>query len=149
MNKKRKQNFIDTHVQGALVRRILFHWCLFFFVTCMLVAVLNALSGDPSLSLADRIWGETGTLGIVAVAMMVLFPAFALDTIRFSNRFVGPISRLRRSLRELRSNGTAEKIKFRDNDFWVEMANEFNQVVDLVSEKKDANADQDETVASA
>ncbi len=126
--KQRKQNFIDTHVQGSLVRRILVHWCIFFFVTCVLVAVLNALSGDPSLPFAEKVVGETGTLVIVAVSMLVLFPAFALDTIRFSNRFVGPISRLRRSLRELRDNKTTRRIKFRDNDFWAEMANEFNDV---------------------
>lgn len=133
---KRTQNFIDTHVQGALVRRILMHWSIFFFVTCMLVAVLNGLAGDPSLPFSAKIWGESGTLGLVAVSMLVLFPAFALDTIRFSNRFVGPISRLRRSLRELSQNKKVEKIQFRDNDFWSEMAKEFNDVVELVQKEQ-------------
>lgn len=146
-DKKRTQNFIDTHVQGALVRRILMHWCIFFFVTCMLVAVLNGLAGDPSLPFSEKIWGESGTLGLVAVSMLVLFPAFALDTIRFSNRFVGPISRLRRSLRELSQNKTAKKIQFRDNDFWAEMANEFNDVVELVNGEQAAADTTKETTA--
>lgn len=144
--KNRKQNFIDTHVQGSLVRRILMHWCIFFVVTCMLVAVLNALSGDPSLPFAEKVVGETGTLAMVAVSMLVLFPAFALDTIRFSNRFVGPISRLRRSLRELGQNKTTQRIQFRDNDFWAQMADEFNEVVELV-ESREAASQQEETTA--
>lgn len=144
---KRTQNFIDTHVQGALVRRILMHWCIFFFVTCMLVAVLNGLAGDPSLPFAEKLWGESGTLGLVAISMLVLFPAFALDTIRFSNRFVGPISRLRRSLRELSENKTAKRIQFRGNDFWAEMADEFNDVVELVEGETSSNRQDEETAS--
>lgn len=147
-NKLRKQNFIDNHVQGSLVRRILMHWAIFFVVTCMLVGVLNALSGDPSLPFMEKLWGSSGELGLVAISMIVLFPVFALDTVRFSNRFVGPISRLRRSLRELGETNTTEKIQFRDNDFWAEMAEEFNTVVDMVEDKRQTATPQEETVSA-
>lgn len=109
----------------------------------MLVAVMNGLSGDPSLPFAQKLWGESGTLGIVAVAMLVLFPAFALDSVRFSNRFVGPISRLRRGLRELAENKTTETIRFRDDDFWAEMADEFNKVVETVQSQAAQQAERE------
>ena len=146
MANKRKQTFVDSHVQGRLVRRIMLHWCIFFAITCVLFAVMNALGGDPSLSLWERVWGDTSTMVMAGLVILCLFPAFALDTVRFSNRFVGPVSRLRSSLRELGETGNAEKIKFRGNDFWTEMADAFNQVADRVrSEPAEPAREKEET----
>ena len=143
--RNRKQSFVDSHVQGALIRRILMHWLLFFGITVMLIAAMNALGADPSLSLTDRIMtGGSGTMVLFAVVMLCLFPAFALDTIRFSNRFVGPITRVRRCLRELGTTGETERIKFRDNDFWAEMAKEFNTVADRVQRAEQGNLPESE-----
>jgi len=71
--------------------------------------------------------------------MLALFPAFMLDTIRFSNRFVGPIARVRRHLRQL-GEGNTERCSFRDNDFWSELANEFNSVAERVEQLESENA---------
>ena len=129
--RNRNQKFIDSHVQGALIRRILFHWFVFFGVSILLIGAMNTLGADPSLSFTERLMtGGSGTLFLFAIVMLCLFPAFALDTIRFSNRFVGPITRVRRCLRELGTTGDTERITFRDNDFWAEMAKEFNAVTD-------------------
>jgi nitrogen fixation/metabolism regulation signal transduction histidine kinase len=71
----------------------------------------------------------------MAIVMVSLFPAFMLDTIRFSNRFVGPIGRVRRYLRQLK-DGQTDHCAFRDDDFWSELAVEFNEVADLVESQK-------------
>ena len=55
MNRKRKQKYVDTHVQGALLRRILVHWIVFFVVAVMTLAVMVALVGDPALTMLDRL----------------------------------------------------------------------------------------------
>ena len=128
---KRKQNFIDTHVQGALLKRICGHWLVFFFVAAFAIILLQTLLGDPAMTLSDRLWLETGEFMFMGIVMISLFPAFMLDTIRFSNRFVGPIARLRRHLRQLKDGDTGH-CTFRDSDFWSGMANEFNAVADLV-----------------
>jgi hypothetical protein len=133
---QRKQNFVDSHVQGALLRRILFHWVIFFLVNAMAIIMLQTLLGDPAKTIGDRIRLEIGEFTLMAIVMFSLFPAFMLDTIRFSNRFVGPIGRLRRSLREL-AQGSAEHCTFRNSDFWSGMANEFNTVADMVKSQKD------------
>ena len=132
---QRKQNYVDSHVQGALLRRICSHWLVFFFVSGIAVILLQTLLGDPAKTLGQRIRMETGEFMLMAIVMISLFPAFMLDTIRFSNRFVGPIGRVRRHLRELQS-GETERCKFRDDDFWSEMASEFNGVADLVKTQK-------------
>ena len=132
---KRKQNFVDKGVQGGLIRRIFVHWVVFFFVTTLAVLSLKTLLGEPSLSFSDRLSAELGEFVYLGIVFLAIFPAFMLDTIRFSNRFVGPITRLRRHIREL-SQGETENIKFRDNDFWLTLADEFNELNDLVKSQK-------------
>jgi signal transduction histidine kinase len=137
MKHKRTQNFVDTKVQGALLRRILFHWVAFFVVTGMSIILLQAmLSGPDGFTLAERITKEAGEFTLVAIVMVCLFPAFLLDTVRFSNRFVGPVGRLRRYLKQLGKDQNTEHCAFRGNDFWSEMAAEFNDVADLVESQK-------------
>ncbi len=132
---KRKQNYVDSHVQGALLRRICSHWVIFFVVSGVAIIALQALLGDPAKTIAERIQFEAREFMFMALVMVSLFPAFMLDTIRFSNRFVGPIARLRRYIRDLKT-GKTEHCSFRNNDFWNDMATEFNGVADLVASQK-------------
>ncbi len=137
MSKKlRRQHWVDSQVQGTLVRRILFHWCAFFVVTLMCVSVMQLLLGDPNKTITERITQPGSGLILVGVIMLALFPAFALDTIRFSNRFVGPIARLRRFMRELSEGKEIGTLAFRDNDFWADVADEFNSVTARVQEQE-------------
>lgn len=143
---KRRKNYTDTHVQGSLIRRVLFHWCIFFAVTAIALTTLPALTGDPALPFSERLQAELGKSGILFVVMLGLLPAFMLDTVRFSNRFVGPIARLRGAMRKLSREQQADPIQFRDNDFWTEIANEFNAVSELVANQQ--NAPEQEPVGS-
>lgn len=137
MNRKRKQKFVDTHVQGALLRRILLHWVSFFFVAAMTVVLMKTLIGDMNVTFMENVMNSIGEFSLIGVILLCLFPVFMLDTVRFSNRFVGPIGRLRRHLQELGTEKSTKKCSFRDNDFWSGMAEEFNKVVSLV-EQQDA-----------
>ncbi len=131
----RRQTWVDSQVQGTLIRRILLHWCAFFVVTLMCVSVMHLLLGDPNQSMAERASAPGSSMILIGVIMLALFPTFALDTIRFSNRFVGPIARLRRYMRELADGDKVNTLAFRDNDFWAEVADEFNAVARLVSDQ--------------
>ena len=138
MRLKRRQHYVDSHVQGSLLRRILFHWALFFVIACLAVVVMQALMGDPNLPMIERVQHEAGEFVFLGIILLSLFPAFMLDTIRFSNRFVGPMARLRRVLRELgNEQEDVEVVKFRDSDFWADVADEFNKVSDLVRSQRD------------
>jgi hypothetical protein len=48
--------------------------------------------------------------------------------LRLSNRFVGPVGRLRKGLKDLASGNRTEPLLFRDDDFWRDMAGDFNEV---------------------
>jgi hypothetical protein len=133
--KSRTKNYIDNHVQGALLRRIFSHWLMFFTVAGFAVILLQTLLGDSDVSVMERLKYQAGEFTFFAIVMGALLPAFMLDTIRFSNRFVGPITRLRRHLRQL-ADGNSDKCSFRGADFWQDMAEEFNAVANLVEKQK-------------
>ena len=132
---KRKKKYVDNQVQGALLRRIFSHWFMFFFVAGLSVIMLKTLLGDSNLSVWDRFNHQLGEFTFFALVMAALFPVFMLDTVRFSNRFVGPIGRLRRHLQQL-SRGDTSECKFRGDDFWIEAAEEFNTVAALVKSQQ-------------
>lgn len=138
---ERKQNYVDGKVQGALVTRIMCHWLCFFVVTAFLFVVMQSMLGDPAVPLMERMAGSMREFALVAVIILAVLPAFALDTIRFSNRFAGPIFRVRRALSELSQHGTTEPIKFRDNDFWQEIALDVNRVIERVQQARAQEAD--------
>lgn len=129
MKHSRKQNYVDSTVQGALLRRIVIHWCLYFVVAGLAIVMLQAmLSGPQGDPLATRLMHEASEFTLVGLILICIFPAFLLDTVRFSNRFVGPVGRLRKYLRHLGQDGNTEELTFRGNDFWAEMAEEYNIV---------------------
>ncbi len=141
MRFKRRQHYIDSHVQGSLLRRIFIHWITFFGVACLSVVVLKTLLGDPSEPIMQRMVSESSEFIFLGVILISLFPAFMLDTIRFSNRFVGPIARLRRVLRELGNNDDVTVVKFRESDFWADVANDFNKAAALCKQQREEIAE--------
>ena len=137
MKHARKQNYIDSAVQGALLRRIILHWFLYFVVAGLAIVTLQAmLSGPNGEPLMTRVMQQISEFSLVGLILICIFPAFLLDTVRFSNRFVGPVGRLRRYLRQLGQDGNPERLSFRGNDFWAEMAEEFNVVASCFEDQQ-------------
>ena len=68
------------------------------------------------------------------VAVTLLVPIIAYDVLVISNRFAGPLYRMRRSLRALGAGESVDPIHFRDHDFLQELAVEFNAVADRVEQ---------------
>ncbi len=128
---QRCKKFVDNHVQGALIKRVLLHWVALFFVLGIAILGLKTLMADPGLSPTVRFAQAKGDFLLVAILMFALLPVFILDTIRFSNRFVGPIARFRQGLKDLTQKKNV-RLKFRQGDFWQEMAAEFNAVSQLL-----------------
>lgn len=121
---QRGKLFVDRQVQGRLISRILIHWSVFFALTTMIGFFLNFLGGGGSATL----WSAIRAQIPLAIVMLVLLPWFIHDSIRISNRFVGPIIRLRRFMRDLTNNDSCGELGFRTGDNWNELATEFNEL---------------------
>jgi hypothetical protein len=64
----------------------------------------------------------------VLFAASLVLPLLLLDVLRISHRFAGPMYRLRNALRDAADGKQVPPVKFREGDFWCEMADEFNRV---------------------
>lgn len=128
MSQKRSRVYIDYPVQGALARRIVVHWCVFFILSMISLFALELFLGDPELTLAGHLGVLWGKYAFFVILMICILPTFVYDSIKLSNRFVGPIMRLRESIRNLAKGEKVEELKFRDNDFWYELSDDFNVV---------------------
>jgi hypothetical protein len=153
----RRHWFVDPKIQGALIGRVALYWS-----ACLLAAGLMlwcSLAGSRPESL---IYGGLGVVwmhfGPVLIASLLLLPIAIVDVIRFSNRFVGPLLRLRRSMRQLARGEHVAPIQFREGDYWQDLAEGFNGVLARVQAETPAAAlgiwdggwkEEDQTVAIA
>ena len=144
----RKRLFIDPKVQGALVLRVLLYWAV-CLITVTLMLLCWSILRTPRIFYThlDDMWFHYGP---AFIASFILLPMVVLDIIRVSNRFAGPLVRLRRSMRALARGEHVEPIRFRDGDFWQEFADEFNAVAARVQgERPEAEPTLREETATA
>lgn len=128
----RKRYFIDPQVQGMLLRRAARYW----FLSLALVGCLTLLGwvfvspGIGPLVASPANLSATLSAMLVAIgAAILLLPIALLDLIRVSNRFVGPVYRLRGLMEKVAQGEPVAPLRFRDGDAWQEFADAFNAVV--------------------
>ena len=130
---KRQQYFVDVYVQTGIVQRIAIYWVASVLFLTLPIAFANTIT-HPEIFFFSHV-GQTFATHWPVYLMMLVFLPFALnDAIRFSNRFTGPVYRLRSELRKFKENGKLGSIKFRDGDFWQDLAEGVNQVSKRLAE---------------
>lgn len=87
--------------------------------------------------------------GPLVLTSLVLVPLIMFDVVAISNRFVGPLFRMRRSMRALAAGQEVEPIYFREKDFWQDVAQEFNLVLGRFEEMKQELAETKKKLADA
>ena len=132
---QRIRKFVDGKLQGALLLRVLLYaFCCFTVVTVMILTWRIVVSGPARMFYThfDELWFQYAP---VVIALLLLLPLVMIDVIRFSHRFVGPMLRMRRAMKELADGGKVAPIRFRKNDFWHEAADHFNMLLRRVQEQ--------------
>lgn len=131
-SERRGRLYVDREVQASLVRRIVMHWMLFILVTFGLVGLLQGCIEHPGASLGETIRYVLGRNFLGIVAGFALIPIFVYDTIQATHRFAGPIARLRGMLRSMANGERAAELSLRKDDFWKDLASEFNQAIEAL-----------------
>ena len=122
---KRRQYFVDPKVQGALLVRLLGYWTVTLVTVTALVLCWRIVTTPPrafSMLVNEMVFHY----GAALVASLLLLPLIVLDCVRMSNRFVGPLYRIRRCMRDILAGVPVPPIHFRDDDFWLDVVDEFN-----------------------
>jgi len=107
--------------------RLAGHWCLFLIANVFAIVMWIRLLETPT-----EPWSETLRLTwqrILPFAMisLVLAPAFIWDAMKLSNRFAGPIVRVRKFLAQIANGQSPNPVEFRSGDFWKSLAQDLNR----------------------
>jgi hypothetical protein len=131
--------FVDYPVQGSLVRQLLIHWTIACVVIFVYLLCMQVFRGGIHKSFAEHLGDMWRQYGILLIALATVFPVFALDSIRLSHRFAGPMIPFGRALRRLSKGEVIEPVNFRQSDFWKHLSSDLNSVaqqLNLVSEDR-------------
>ena len=131
----RSRLFVDWKVQGTLIGRAVLYWLVCLTAITLWLLCWQVLSGPirPFRAHFAELWAHFAP---AFVASLLLVPLVIFDVVRMSNRFAGPMLRLRRSMRDLAAGLPVEPLRFRRDDFWREFADEFNAVAAQVQRRK-------------
>lgn len=77
----------------------------------------------------------TDAVMIVATFSLLLFIFFPLAVV-FSHRICGPIYRINAQMRQDAANHTMSMVRFRQNDFFVEIAGSYNILATAINESR-------------
>jgi hypothetical protein len=133
----RKRIFVDSAVQGALIRNVLTHWVVFLITLAVILGAVQFFQ-NPMATADEQLLMFPRRHALTFVILVLMLPTFLWDTVRLSNRFAGPILRLRRMMQELAAGKDPGELRFREGDFWSELGEHFNGIRAQVLEARDA-----------
>jgi hypothetical protein len=137
---KRSKILIDPKVQGTLVMRLVAYWLLclagIFALLAGIPIVICALGLPNQPTIGELLYMTWLNFWPALFASLILLPFVVGDCLRVSNKFVGPVFRIRRAMKQLANGEKVEAVKFRDNDFWYDFAEDFNRVLKRMEEER-------------
>jgi signal transduction histidine kinase len=86
--------------------------------------------GGSSESLGANFKKLVGHCEPALLAALAILPILLLDCLRVTSKFAGPLVRLRNELRNLADGKHVEPLRLRKNDLCIELADEFNRLVE-------------------
>jgi sensor histidine kinase YesM len=125
---KRSRLLVEPSVQISLVRHVVFYW----LCTVMTLELLNLSRqiaiGPERASFWAYLFNEDLLQALIrlGIGSLLVLPLVIWDMLKLSNRFAGPIYRMRRTLRSVAASGNVENVRLRDGDFWADFAEELN-----------------------
>lgn len=134
----RKQLLVDHNIQYGIVLRFLLYAILSFLFVTLPISFFR-MWDDPSQLWVSHVAGVWVDYSPVLICIAAFVPFAIFDLLKFSNRFVGPIFRLRQEFKRLRNGEQVETINFRDNDFWLDLSDNFNELSGQIRELKAEN----------
>lgn len=125
---KRHKAVVEARAQWLLAGRVIMHFCLFICAGMFFGLIFQYLT-YPLGTLPEHMatfWRQSAPL---LVAMLCMLPVFVRDTLTLSNRIVGPICRLRDTVRRIGNGEDVSPLKFRKKDMWDDLPDLFNHMV--------------------
>ncbi len=134
---RRQTKLVNWNAQSAFTFRLIVHSVLVIWVVGLTFVLMQFLFGPVD---DVQAWNQFMRVSLLSLglATAALLPVLAWDAFTFSHRFAGPVVRLTGALRQVRRGEVVPRIKLRKKDFWLEVADEFNQMVDRLDDQRPA-----------
>ena len=123
----REQLLIEKDVQCALLMRAGLHataLAVYFTVTQFFAQSIDS----PDAGIVELFFRLTDEAIYWGPGLMLLGPLIAYDILKLTNRFSGPVFRLRREMDRLIADESKQPLSFRDEDYWADLADRYNQL---------------------
>lgn len=117
----RQKVWVDSSVQGVLIGRIVLYWMSALLYVSLGSACFQYYQ-HPDWSLVKHAEALFMQFWPWLPSVFLCLPLVIFDIVRLSNLFVGPIYRLRQHLAELNDDPNCRALKFRDDDYWQDLA---------------------------
>jgi len=126
--KRRRQLFVNRSLQGRLLAQVVVYWFYCLLSIALFAACWITFMKQPASS-AELFWELWASCGPALAGSILLLPLVLLDCLRISNRFAGPIVRIHEVLQQLAEGKPSGPVQLRDKDYWQELAQSINQIV--------------------
>jgi hypothetical protein len=144
---RRHKHVADAKIQRTLALRMIFH-CFCFMTLGGLFAASGQYFAAPLSERGQLAGSITQAFSLYALAFVLLMPALMLDSFRLSNRIVGPICRLRNTIRGISQGGPITPLRFRSGDYWQDIPDQFNAMIDKLQAEQGHPEDTEESTAA-
>ena len=140
MGEKRDRILIDSEVQVDLLWQATKYWFFCLLTIALFMFCWTILTAD-NLGSAAILHTLMHQFGPAAATSVLVLPLIYFDLLRVSQRFAGPIFKLRQTLQAIAAGEKVSPLQFRDDDYWHELAADFNAA--LAKVQADAAASRD------
>jgi hypothetical protein len=137
---KRSQLLIEPSVQRTLIRHAIGYWLCCALTLEFLNLAWQISTGPEQRSFWAYLLSQSLLESCVRLALgtTLVLPFVIWDMLKLSNRFAGPIYRMRRALREVAEHGRTGTVHLRKDDFWHELAEELNAALATLESRADS-----------
>ena len=134
----RKQLLIDGGVQLPIMLRIVAYW--FFCLTTVTCALtLARVDAEPDVFFLSQLFHVVVSYWPVYAVMFAGLPIALYDALKLSNRFAGPVYRMKTNLRDFNDGKLYSPVCLREGDFHSELATEINIAIETARENINAD----------
>ncbi len=127
MKIKRQNWFVDAELQSTILVRAVTYWAAVVLLMLAAPATIQSFL-QPQMTLSEHLSVTWRLLWPVLVVLTLILPLAIHDVLKFTNRFVGPVYRLRREFDNYMNLGEISQFTIRKNDFWKELVEGFNHL---------------------
>jgi HAMP domain-containing protein len=129
---QRKRIWIDGF-QTRLIVRLIFYCIGYQAALWVILMVLRAICTNLELVSGQP---QPNYLGVPALlAILGLLGLMTYDAVRYVHRLVGPVYRFRTTIQAINAGDPIDPIRLRKDDYLKDLANDFNQMLQLLHEK--------------